>query len=104
MARVFADIFPEEFSGGIKRIHFFGNDVAFAPNSTGEEFRGLKSGCANFAETKCAEDFVGGLLDVIPQDCVRRQQIARASNCLEFCFVGHFVWAKSYSSPEESGE
>jgi hypothetical protein len=50
-----------------KRIHFFANDVGVATDGTREEFGGLEDRSANFAEAEGAEDFVGGLLNVMPE-------------------------------------
>ena len=46
-------------------------------------------GESNFAVAEGGEDFVGGLLDAVPEGGFGREEVARALDGLEFGFCGH---------------
>src|SRR5580658_1989417 len=72
-----------------ERVHLFADDVRITADGAGKEIGRLKDGRADFAEAVGGEEFVGGLLDAVPESGVWREQVACAADGLEFGFVGH---------------
>jgi len=85
-----------------KRVHLFRDDVGLAPYGACEEFGWLEKGETDFAVAESGEDFVGGLLDAIPEGGFRRQQIPRATDRLEFPALFFFCCCVAQWSPQFS--
>ena len=77
------------FAGGARAVvpgvHLLGDDVGFFAYAAGEEFGVFKDRGADFAEAVAGEDCAGGGFDAVPEFGFGRQQIARASYCLQSC-------------------
>src|SRR5690349_23992523 len=86
----------------VKCIHLLGNNVGFAADCAGKEFRRLEDGWANFPETERAENGATRLFDAIPQFSFRRQQVPCAFDRLELAARLFFCRSEEHTSELQS--
>src|SRR5262249_13740469 len=78
----------------LPREHLFGDNVRVLAHAAGKELRVFENGRTDFVEVIEAEDIATGLLHVLPECGLRRQQVAGSAH--GFDGIRHYLPASSF--------